>query len=505
MHLGKTIGVSVLLWNVGFLAAQTPASLISSYQFQGNLNPERLGSLPLTAVDPQNANRFVRDTVFGQERQVYEWGGGSASAQQGGLIYSGRELFNRNSYSLELIFTFTAGSGYRRVLDISNRTSDDGFYIDQNNRLNWYPAFATTVGATANGQYSHVVLTVNNNLMIVYVNGQEVARSTANFTGGNISPTVNPNQLIHLFLDNTASGSTNEWAPGRIALFRVYNSVVTPAQVTTLFNSPFTATIGIDQPYFSSTRVVNGASNSNDAPISPNSFFTIFGSNLSDVVGPWDAAFANNFAPRTLNNVRVLVQNQEAFISFTRTDQINALAPDNIPEGPVTVVVEKNGVQSPPVTVQARRLNPSLFMFAPQNARYVASTANDGSAYIAPANLFGTNGVLNNLRVRPARPGEFIVLYANGLGPTVPALPAGQIPPPRDGAYPLLTPSEVRLTPEAGGSTVTVIPAYAGMSGFPGLYQVVFQTPNLPNGDYRVVLSVGGQTSPAGTFLAIEQ
>jgi uncharacterized protein (TIGR03437 family) len=485
--------------------AQGPASLISSYSFQGNLNPDRLGSVPLTAIDPQGVGRFVRDTVLGEDRQVYEWGGGAASAQQGGLVYAGRDLFTRNSYSVELLFTFISGSGYRRVLDISNRTSDDGFYIDQNNRLNWYPAFQTITGATANGTYAHVVLTVHGNLMIYYINGTEVGRSTANFTGGNILETVNPNQLIHLFLDNTTGGITNEWAPGRIALFRVYNSVLTANQVSAIFRAPFTSRVGLEQPHFSSTRVVNAASNANDAPISPNGFFTIFGSNLSDESGPWDNGFANGFAPRRLNGVRVLVQDQEAFLSFTRTDQINALAPDNLPDGPVSVVVEKNGVRSNAITVQARRLNPSLFMFSPQNNRYAASTANDGSAYIAPANLFGTNGVLNGLAIRPARPGEIIVLYANGLGPTNPVLPAGQIPPPRDGAYPLLNPSEVRLTPEAGGATITVLPFYSGMSGFPGLYQVVFQVPNVPNGDYRVVLAVAGQQSPAGCFLAIQQ
>jgi uncharacterized protein (TIGR03437 family) len=485
--------------------AQTPVSLISSYQFQGSLNPEKLGSLPLTAVDPQNANRFVRDTVFGQERQVYEWGGGSASAQQGGLIYSGRDLFNRASYSLELIFTFTSGSGYRRVLDIYNRTSDDGFYIDQNNRLNWYPAFANTGGPSANGQYTHAVITVHNNLMIIYLNGQETARSSSTFQGGTIPEGANPQQLIHLFLDNTGSGSTNEWAPGRIALFRVYNSTLTAAQVNTLFTSPFTATVGLDQPYFSSVRVVNAASNSNQAPISPNAFFTIFGANLSGPAGPWDNAFTNNFAPRNLNNVRVLIDGQEAFLSFTRTDQLNVLAPDNVAEGPVSVVVESNGVRSTPVTVQARRLNPSLFLFGPQNGRYAASTANDGSAYIAPPNLFGTGGVLFGLPIRPARPGEFIVFYANGLGPTAPAIPAGQIPPPRDGAYPLLNPVEVRLTAQTGGASATVVPVYAGLSGFPGLYQVVFQTPNLPNGEYQAILSIGGVTSPAGVFLAIQQ
>jgi len=209
----------------------------------------------------------------------------------------------------------------------------------------------------------------------------------------------------------------------------------------------------------------------------------------------------NGVAPRKLNNVRVLVGTQEAFIAFTSSAQINAIAPDTIPDGPVSVVVEYSNLRSTTVSTTARKINPATFRFTPQDSRYLASTANDGSAYIGPANLFGTNGALNGLALRPARPGEYVVLYGTGLGPTTPAVPAGQIPTARAGGYPLASPSEIRLT--LNGQTTTVIPAYAGLSGFPGLHQLVFLVPNVPDGDYETVLVVNGLSSPAGTYLPI--
>jgi uncharacterized protein (TIGR03437 family) len=183
--------------------------------------------------------------------------------------------------------------------------------------------------------------------------------------------------------------------------------------------------------------------------------------------------------------------------------QINAIAPDNVTPGAATVVVEYSTLRSTTVSTQSQPINPAVFRFTPQNNRYLASTANDGSAYIAPANLFNTNGSLNGLALRPARPGEYIVIYGTGLGPTAPIVPAGQIPAGRNGGYPVTSSAEVRLT--LNGQTTTVTPAYTGLSGFPGLHQIVFQVPDVANGDYETVLVINGIASPTGAFLPISR
>ena len=63
---------------------------------------------------------------------------------------------------------------------------------------------------------------------------------------------------------------------------------------------------------------------------------------------------------------------------------------------------------------------------------------------------------------------------------------------------------EVRLT-AASGQVTTVVPVYAGLSGFPGLSQIVFQIPDVANGDYQLVLSVSGQASPNGAYIPISR
>jgi uncharacterized protein (TIGR03437 family) len=496
--------IVALLATAPLVFAQQPASLVASYQFQNTLSPQR-GTLPLIPVDPQGRNAFVMDTVLGQSRLVYEWGGAaSPNSQQGGLIFSGRDQFSRTNYSVELIFNFASGSGFRRIVDVTNRTEERGLYADASNRLTWYPTFTASTGQLTPGAYRHVVFSVASSQIILYVDGAEVGRSSTAFLGANVLESNNPEQLIHLFLDNT-SGTSNEWSAGRIALFRVYTGGLSAAEVAELFRSPFNATVGLTAPTFSSNNVVHAASFSSTNPITPGAFFSIFGTNLADQGGDWSNDFSNNTAPRRLNGVRVLVQDQEASLSFTRGDQINAIAPETVPEGPVTVVVENNGLRSNPVIVQSRRVNPALFRFSPNNFRYAASTANDGSAYIAPRNLFDSSEVLNGLPVRPARPGEFVVIYGTGLGATNPPLPAGQIPPPREGGYPTANIVTLQFTGTGGSPTRSVVPAYAGLSGFPGLVQIVFQAPDLPDGEYEVVLTLAGVTSPGGVWLPIRR
>ena len=65
----------------------------------------------------------------------------------------------------------------------------------------------------------------------------------------------------------------------------------------------------------------------------------------------------------------------------------------------------------------------------------------------------------------------------------------------------MTSPSEIRLL--LNGQTTTVVPAYSGLTGFPGLHQLVFLVPDVPNGDYETVLVVNGLASPSGAFLPI--
>ena len=459
---------SLLVLFSALLPAQN-AVQVSNYLFQGNLNPQRGGSAVLTATNP------------------------------GGLTYQAKDKVPRDNYSMEFVLAFNAGStGWRRIFDCQNLTRSEGLYLDPSGFITYHSGVSSTAeNRLVAGTYYHVVLVKRPGEVLVYLNGRLVASRNPTDLGV-MAAALNPDQLVRLFLDDD-----NEWAPARIALFRVYAGPLSATEVRDIYAAPFTSTIGLPKPGFQSSGIVNSASYSAANAITPGGFFSIFGSDLGDDFGDWGQSFVNNVAPRRLNNVRVLVNDQEAFIAFTSSGQINAIAPDNLPDGPVNVVVEYSTLRSTTVATQSRRINPAVFRFTPENSRYLASTANDGSAYIGPPNLFGTNGSLNGLALRPARPGEYVVLYGTGLGPTTPPVPAGQIPPARSGGYPLSNASEIRLT--LNGQTTSVVPAYSGLSGFPGLHQLVFLVPDIPNGDYETILVVNGLSSPTGTYLPISK
>ena len=475
---------------------------VSGYFFQNTLNPQRAGSAALTASNPSGNNRFVTDTVFGQGRTVYDvTGSANPLSAQGGLTYQAKDKVPRNNYSMEFVFAMSAGStGWRRIYGCVNLSRGEGLYLDPSGYLDYYSGVSSTANdKLATGTYYHVIMVKKPGEVLLYVNGALVASRSDGTPLGEMDAVANPAQLVQLFLDDDVF----EWAPARIALFRVYSGALTATEVKTIYASPFTSTVGLPAPGFQSSGIVNSASYSPSNAITPGGFFSIFGTDLGDDFGDWGQSFVNNVAPQLLNNVRVQVNGLDAFIAFTSSGQINAIAPDNLVDGPVTVVAAYSNLRSTSVPSQSRRINPAVFRFTPQNSRYLASTANDGSAYIGPANLFGTNGSLNGLALRPARPGEYVVLYGTGLGPTNPAVPAGQIPAARSGGYPLTSASEIRLT--LNGQTTTVVPAYAGLSGFPGLHQLVFLVPDVANGDYETVLVVNGLSSPAGTYLPISK
>ncbi len=427
---------------------------------------------------------------------------GSASPRtaQGGFTYNAKNKVPRDSYSIDLVFAFNPPilGNWRRILDMMNRNSSEGLYVDTSSYINFYSGAGTNVNAFLAGTYYHVALVKRPGEIFVYVNGALVASRTGGTPLGIMNETNNPDQLVHFLLDDDS-----EWAAAKIALFRVYSGALTAAEVQTIYSAPFTSTVGLPAPGFQSSGIVNSASYSATNAITPGGFFTIFGTDLGDDFSDWSQSFVNNFAPKRLNNVRVLVNGVEAFISFVSSSQINAIAPDGITPGAATVVVEYSTLRSTTVSTQSQPINPAVFRFTPQANRYLASTANDGSAYIAPANLFNTNGSLNGLALRPARPGEFIVIYGTGLGPTAPIVPAGQIPPASNTGYRVTSGSEVRLT--RNGQTTTVTPAYTGLSGFPGLHQIVFQVPNIADGEYETVLVVNGIASPTGAYLPISR
>ena len=166
--------------------------------------------------------------------------------------------------------------------------------------------------------------------------------------------------------------------------------------------------------------------------------------------------------------------------------QLNVQVPTDTATGPVPVQVTNLGGTTT-TTATLANYSPGIFTF---QGKYAAARHNADAVYVAPAGYFGTSTTS-----RPAQPGEIIQVYATGLGPTTPAVPAGQTV---NTAAPLSDLNQLKVT--VGGSAATI--QYAGIV-YPGEYQLNVVVPLLPDGDQLIVATIGGVTSQAGLSIPV--
>jgi len=99
----------------------------------------------------------------------------------------------------------------------------------------------------------------------------------------------------------------------------------------------------------------------------------------------------------------------------------------------------------------------------------------------------------------PAKPGDVIILWGTGFGPTSPSAPAG-VEVPSITTYNTASP----VTVTVGGLPATVYGA-ALAPGYAGLYQVAIQIPSsLASGDFPVIAKVSGSQSPSTTLITVQ-
>ena len=125
-------------------------------------------------------------------------------------------------------------------------------------------------------------------------------------------------------------------------------------------------------------------------------------------------------------------------------------------------------------------------MFPVQGGKYVIAVRSDGQ-YLGPTNLYPGS-------TEPAKPGDVILLFGTGFGPTDPATDFGQT----FGGAPVTANT---VTATIGGVPATV--TFAGLI-FPGEYQFNIVVPAVPSGDNLVVLTVKGVNSQPGAHLSVK-
>jgi uncharacterized protein (TIGR03437 family) len=147
-----------------------------------------------------------------------------------------------------------------------------------------------------------------------------------------------------------------------------------------------------------------------------------------------------------------------------------------------------NGVKSAPFTSLLQKFSPGLFLW---QGKYAVATDPSYSWRVK-------SGTFPGVATTPAKPGEVIILWGTGFGPTNPPVAAGQTV---DVANSLV--EQVRLT--VGGLAADVLGG-ALSPGAAGLYQIAVRVPaDAPDGDLSIVAEVGGVRSPDGVFITVQR
>jgi uncharacterized protein (TIGR03437 family) len=236
-------------------------------------------------------------------------------------------------------------------------------------------------------------------------------------------------------------------------------------------------------PNYTAAGIVNGASFS--PGLAPNTIVSIFGTNLSWYTQALhESDIAGGVMPTSMGNVEVYFEGWQAYIYYVSPTQINILVPSDLLAGTFQFWVARQGTHGPIVSVTLQDAAPAMFQIS---AGAVVASHLDWSVVSSDA---------------PAAAGEVVMLWATGLGNTVPQLV--------DGGLAALPPAPLQWISQLNQFTVWIdgvaldptAVLYAGVApGFAGLYQVNVRLPDPLPANPEIRLGLGGTMSPPGLIL----
>lgn len=205
------VALSVL---AGFAATTgaANAALIRDYELNGSLADSLGGPSLIADGGTLGATRY------------------SFGANQGlSLTYSA--LSSLSLYSIELVFDFQQFNIWRKIIDFNARVTDDGFYFDPSNRLDFFPVTSSPTAITSPVDV-HVVLTrdATSSIVNAYLNGG--LEFSFNDSGG-LAVFRGADTLVHFFEDDAVTGF-GEASGGSVDCVRIYNTALSAVEVANL-------------------------------------------------------------------------------------------------------------------------------------------------------------------------------------------------------------------------------------------------------------------------------
>jgi uncharacterized protein (TIGR03437 family) len=227
------------------------------------------------------------------------------------------------------------------------------------------------------------------------------------------------------------------------------------------------------------SSVVNAASFRAGSGVAPGSYISIFGTGLSDTT----AVETTPYLPVDIADVSVSFDVPQANISvpgrlyYVSSRQVNVqvpweLAGQNSAQMKVNVGRSNGRLTTVPIVTYA----PAVFEYSATGGTLLAAALDAANNLIGPAN--------------PARRGQTVQIYCNGLGPVDNTPPSGEA-----ASSPTLVRTTAAPTVTIGGRPGTV--TFSGLApGFAGLYQLNVVVPaDAPTGVQPLIVSIGGETA----------
>ena len=214
--------------------------LKADYNFQGNLTSS-VGSPPnLIDLVGSGQNSFAVDIVDGYTRQTLRFPFNSGVA-----LFNSNTVVPNSAYTMVVLFKFDNLTGYRRIGDFKNGTSQTGAYL-LNGR---FEAEATTTTALLAGTFFQAVIVRESNGHVRAYRDGVLRVDIANDNG---LYQISTDNVLRFAQDDFIFGG--EASAGNLARLRLYDAPMTTTQVSAL-DRVANATGGGNQPIlFSSGR-----------------------------------------------------------------------------------------------------------------------------------------------------------------------------------------------------------------------------------------------------------
>jgi len=235
-------------------------------------------------------------------------------------------------------------------------------------------------------------------------------------------------------------------------------------------------------PVYSAASIVNATTN-RTGPIAANGLATLYGRNLAFVtraIGPDD--LRGDVLPTALagTGLRISIGSIAVPILFVSPSQVNFLVPATMRPGRYKLLLTLDSRTGPEVDIEVADVSPGAFQL---DSTYIIATHADGRLVES---------------VAPARPGQILIVYAGGLGQTVPRMLNLTVP---------RTPAQIErlgqfrvLLNDTAISGSDVL--YAGLAaGFAGLYQINLRLPEEIPLNPELRIAIGESVSPVGSRL----